>query len=164
MVWKLFLWSSLRKSYSICRENSDMAKFWPFKTKIWPFFGQNWQFWEFLTYNFQTPLWIFLIFGMEVVLMMFFEKFILYIPGKFWYGDILALLLRLKFGHFWPKMKVLRVLTCNIQTLLWIFLIFGMEAVLMVFFDKIILYMPRKFWYGEILALLRPKFGHFWPK
>ena len=50
-VWKLFLWSSLRKSYSICLENSDMAKFWPFKTKIWPFFGQNWLFWEFFTYN-----------------------------------------------------------------------------------------------------------------
>ena len=33
-VWKLFLWSSLRKSYSICRENSEMAK-------IWPFFGKN---------------------------------------------------------------------------------------------------------------------------
>ena len=35
--------------------------------KIWPFFGQNWQFWEFLTYNFQMTLWIFLIFGMELL-------------------------------------------------------------------------------------------------
>ena len=89
MVWKLFLWSSLRKSYSICRENSDMAEFWPFKTKIWPFFWQNWQFWEFFTYNFKTPPWIFLIFGMEVVLMVFFEEIVLYMPGnsglaKFW--------------------------------------------------------------------------------
>ena len=44
-----------------------MAKFWPFKTKFWPFFGQYWQFWEFLAYNFQTPQWIFLIFGMELL-------------------------------------------------------------------------------------------------
>ena len=80
-----------KKTYSICRENSDMAKFWPFKTKIRPFFGQNWQFWEFLTFNFQTRLWIFLMFGMEVVLMVLFEKIILYIPGKFWYGKILAI-------------------------------------------------------------------------
>ena len=65
-------------------------------------FGQNSHFWVFLAYNFQTPLWIFLIFGMEVVLMVFFEKIILYMPGKFWYGEILALL-RPKFGHFWPK-------------------------------------------------------------
>ena len=67
MVWKLFLWSSLRKSNSICLENSDLAKLRPFKTKIWPFFGKNWLFWEFLTYNFQTQLWIFLIFGMELL-------------------------------------------------------------------------------------------------
>ena len=31
LVRKIFLWSPLRKSYSICRENSDMAKLWPFK-------------------------------------------------------------------------------------------------------------------------------------
>ena len=67
MVWKLFLWSSLRKSYSICLENSDLAKLWPFKTDIWLFFGKNWLFWEFLTYSFQTQLWIFLIFGMELL-------------------------------------------------------------------------------------------------
>ena len=88
---KLLLRSSLRKSYSICRENSDMVECWPFKTKIWPFFCQNWQFWEFFTYNFQTPLWIFLIFGMEVVFMVLFEKIILYMPGKFWYGEMLAI-------------------------------------------------------------------------
>ena len=43
------------------------------------------------TYNFQTPLWIFLVFGMEVVLMLLFEKIILYMPGKFWYGEFLAM-------------------------------------------------------------------------
>ena len=53
--------------------------------------GQNWQFWRFLAFNFQTPLWIYLIFGMEVVLMVLFEKIILYMPGKFWYGGILAI-------------------------------------------------------------------------
>ena len=46
-------------------------------------FGQNSHFWVFLAYIFQTPLWIFLIFGMEVVLMVLFEKIILYMPGKF---------------------------------------------------------------------------------
>ena len=51
---------------------------------------QNSHFWVFLAYNFQMPLWIFLIFGMEVVLMVFFKKIILYMPGKFWYGEILA--------------------------------------------------------------------------
>ena len=91
LVLKLFLWSSLRKSYSICLENSDMVNFWPFKSKIWPLFGQKWQFWKVLTYNFQTPLWIFLIFCTEVVFMVFFEKIILYIPGKFWCGEILAI-------------------------------------------------------------------------
>ena len=60
-----------------------MAKFGPFKA----IFGQNWQFWEFLTYNFQTRLWIFLIYGMEVVLVVFFEEIILYMPGKFWFGE-----------------------------------------------------------------------------
>ena len=64
-----------------------MAKFGPFKA----IFGQNWQFWEFLAYNFQTPLRIFLIFGMEVFLMLFFVKIILYMPVKFWYGKILAI-------------------------------------------------------------------------
>ena len=34
LVWKLFLWSFLRKSYSICQENSDMAKFWSWNSKI----------------------------------------------------------------------------------------------------------------------------------
>ena len=57
----------LSEIYTLCSgKNSDMAKFCPFRTKIVPFFGQNWLFWEFLTYNFQTQLWIFLIFGMEL--------------------------------------------------------------------------------------------------
>ena len=108
LVWKLFLWSFLRKSYSICLENSDLAKFWSFKKKIWPFLGQNWQFSEFLTYNFQTPLWIFPIFGMEVVRMVFFEEIILYMPGKFWFGEILVIQDE-NLAIFSPKLTVLRV-------------------------------------------------------
>ena len=40
-----------------------------FNTKIWPFSAKNWQFWEFLTCNIQTLLWIWLMFGTEVVVM-----------------------------------------------------------------------------------------------
>ena len=106
LVGKFFLCFSLWKSYSICRENSDMAEFWPFKTKIWPFFGENWLFWEFLTYNFQTQLWIFLVFGMEIVFMVFFEKIIPYMPGKFWYFRILV---DQNLAIFWPILTILRV-------------------------------------------------------
>ena len=101
MVWKLFMWSSLRKSYSICLENSDLAKLWPFKTKIWPFFGKNWLFWEFLTYDFQTQLWIILIFGMELLWISTLsgEPIILCLVGSkihcsWWQNGV--------FGGFWP--------------------------------------------------------------
>ena len=47
LVWKLFCCSSFRKSYSICLENSDLAKFWPFKTKIWPFLAKIYCFESF---------------------------------------------------------------------------------------------------------------------
>ena len=43
------------------------------------------------------------------------------------------------------------------QTLLLIFIIFSMEFTLVVFFEKIIVYMPEK-------ILRWPKFGHLWPK
>ena len=46
---------------------SDLAKFLPFKTKNLAIFFQNCLFWEFLTYDFQTWLWIFLSFGMELL-------------------------------------------------------------------------------------------------
>ena len=64
-------------------QNPEMAKIWPFVTKIWPFFGQNWQLRRFLAFNSQRPLWIFLIFGMEVVLMVFFKRIISFMSGKF---------------------------------------------------------------------------------
>ena len=99
--FQIFLWNlpmfymkiviicfSSEKLYSICQENSEMTKIWPFVAKILTKIDI---FKSFFTYNFQTPLWIFLIFGMEVVLMVLFEKIILYMPGKFWYGEILAI-------------------------------------------------------------------------
>ena len=49
-----------------------------------------------MTYNFQTRLWIFLIYGMEVVSVVFFEEIILYMPGKFWFGET-------SFGHITSK-------------------------------------------------------------
>ena len=134
--------------------------------------------------------------------MFFFEKIIVYMPGKvfgqnwqieslwpitpnaamnhlyFWYGIFFYGLLwenhSLYAGktliwrnfdhssHFWQKLTVLRVLAYNFQTPLWILLSFGTEVVLLVFFEKIILYIPGKFWYGKIV--IRPKFGHFCPK
>ena len=120
----------------------------------WPKFGHFWPkltILKILAFNFQTPLWIFLIFGMEVVLMMLFEKIILYMLGKVWYGKLLVIGQNL--AIFWPKLKVWEFLTYNIQTPLWIFLFFGMEVLLMVFFEKVILYMQGKFWYGEFLAI-----------
>ena len=111
-----------------------------------PFFGQNWQFWRFLAFNFQTLLWFFLIFGMEVVLMVLFQKIILWENSDMVkFGPLKAI-----FGQNWLFWEFL---TYNFQTPLWIFLIFGMEVVLMVFFEKIILNMPSKFWYGKILAI-----------
>ena len=56
-------------------------------------------------------------------------------------------------SHFWPKLTVLRVLAYNFQTPLWILLSFGMEVVLLVFFEKIILYIPGKLWYGKIVGI-----------
>ena len=68
-------------------------------------------------------------FGMEVVLMVFFEEIILYMPGKFWFGEILAILDEnlVIFGQNWLFWEFL---TYNFQTQLWIFLIFGMELLL----------------------------------
>ena len=98
MVRKLFLRSSLTKSYSICQENSGIAYFGPFKA----LFGPKLTILRDFDCNFQTPLWIFLIFGTEVVLMVFFEEIILYMPGKFWYGN------------FWPfKTKIWPFLAKN---------------------------------------------------
>ena len=122
-----------------------MAKILPFVAKILPFLGQNWQFWSFLAINFQTPL----IFGMEVILMVLFEKIIFYMPGKFWYGEFLAM----EYQNFVHLKPVWEFSAYNFQTSLWIFLIFGMEVVLMVLFQKTLLYMLGKFWYGEIWSI-----------
>ena len=126
------------------------------KTLIWrnlvhlrPFFGQNWLFLEFLTYNFPTPLWIFLIFWYgNCCYGLLWENHTLY-AGKILIWRNLVLL-RPFFGQNWQFWEFL---TYNFQNPLWIFLFFGMEVVLMVLFEKIILYMPGKFWYGEFLAM-----------
>ena len=129
-------------------------------------FGQNWQFWEFLTYNFQTRLWIFLIYGMEVVLVVYFEEIILYMPGKFWFGEILAIKdenLAI-FGQNWLFWEFL---TYN-------FLIFGMELlwILTLSGEPIILCLVN---FGTKLGLPNATevtfsdfarkilFGRFWP-
>ena len=82
------------------------GKFW--FCKILPFFGQNWLFWEFLTSNFQTQTWIFLIFGMEIlwiltlsgepiILCLVFAVLALFgskIHCMWWRNGV--------FGRFWP--------------------------------------------------------------
>ena len=83
LLWELVLRYSFRKSRCMVRENSEMAKIWPFVAKIWPFSAKKWHFWKFLTYHFQTLLWNLLIFGMETTLMVSFQKIIVYMPGKF---------------------------------------------------------------------------------
>ena len=80
---------------------------------------------------------------MENTLVVFFDKIIVYMPGKIWDRQNLAI--------FWPKLTVWRFLAFNFQTPLWIFLIFGMKVALVVVFEKIILYMLEKFWYGKFL-------------
>ena len=65
-----------------------MAKFGPYKAI---FLAKIDSFESFFTSNFQTLLRIFQIFGMEIVLMVFFEKIILYMPGKFWIGETLVI-------------------------------------------------------------------------
>ena len=103
---------------------------------------------------FQTPLWIFLIFCMEVVLMVLFQKTILY--------KILILWNLVHLRPFLAKIDSFEsFFTYIFQTPLWIFPIFGMEVVLMVFFEKIMLCMPRKFKdvqnfaiFDQMLALL----------
>ena len=96
------------------------------RPKFGHFFGQNCQFWEFLTYNYQTRLWIFLIYGMEVVLVVFFEEIILYMPGKFYLAKLWPFKTKIWpfFGKNWLFWEFLWY---NFQTQLWIFLIFCME-------------------------------------
>ena len=99
-------------------------------------FCKNWKFWRVLAFNYQTPLWIFLIFGMKVVLMAPFQKIILYLlenSDMARFGPFKAI-----FGQNWQFWKFL---TYNFQTQLWIFLIFGMELlwILTLFGEPIIL-------------------------
>ena len=71
--------------------------------KIWPFLAKIAIFECFLAYIFQTPLQTFKIFGMETTLVVFFEKIIVHMMGKFWDGQNLAILAKIdKFEGFWP--------------------------------------------------------------
>ena len=117
-------------SYGLLWENHTLYAgkilIWRNLVHLRPFFGQNWQFWEFLTYNFQTLLWIFLIFGMEVVLMVFFEKIISISLENSDMAKFCPFKTKIWpfFGQNWLFWEFF---TYNFQTLLWIFLIFGME-------------------------------------
>ena len=104
----------------------DMDKIWSFVAKV---FGQNWQF---------ESLW-------PITLKRCYESSFLY--GIFSYGLLWEnhslyagkILIWRNFdhlSHFWPKLTVLRVSAYNFQTPLWILLSFGMEVVLLVFFEK----------------------------
>ena len=130
---------------------------------------------------------------METTLVVFFEKIIVYMPGKFWDGKNLAFCGQ-NLAIFWPKLTVLEFLTYNFQTQLWILLIFGIEllwiltlsgepiilclvgieVLLMAFFEKIIIYMPGKKFYMAKFWTYKAKiwpfltkidsFESFWPK
>ena len=149
MVWKLFLWSSLRKSYSICRENSDMAEFWPFKTKIWSFLAKIDSFESFWPITSKRRYESFYFFVWKLFLWSSLRKSYSICRensdmAKFWPWNSENLV------HLRP---ILEFWSYNFQMPLWIFLNFCMEVVVIVFFEKIILYMPGKFWYGKILAM-----------
>ena len=88
-----------------------------------------------------------IIFGMETTLVVFFEKIIVYMPGIFWDCQNLTIcaqnLAKIdSFEGFWLLTSKHRYESS--EFLLWKF---------MVLFEKIILYMPGKFWYGEFLAM-----------
>ena len=63
---------------------------WRNLVHIRPFFGQNWQFWEFLTYNFQTQLWIF------YLVWNFFEFWLF--PGNQSYCVLLPITSKCRYG------------------------------------------------------------------
>ena len=101
---------------------------------------------------------------METPLVFFFEKIIVYMPGKSWHGQNLAICCQ----SFWPKLTIWEFMTYYSQRLLWIIFIFGMEYFLMVSCEKIIVYMPGKFWYGETFTIYAIfgqnwQFWEFWP-
>ena len=136
---------------------------WQNLVHLRPFFGQNRQFWEFLTYNFQTPQWIFILFGMEVVLMVFFEKSysdaweIQYVQNLIIFYQISALLW--VFSLYLPKIVAdlsaffnffeFRLFPGNQSycvLLVWILFLWSSLR-------KSYSICRDKFWYGEVLAM-----------
>ena len=114
------------------------GKFWDGQNlaiwdKIWSFFGQNWQFWGFLAYNFQPPLWIFLILVWTLFLWSSLRKSYYkcqenYEMAIFW--PLAQFLAKIdSFESFLPTSK--RGYESS--------QFFCMEVVVMVFFEKIIL-------------------------
>ena len=152
----------LRKSYSICLENSDLAKFWPLKTKIWPVFGQDWLLWEFFTYNFQTQLWILLSFGIKVVLMVFFEKIIVYMPGNSEMAKIWPFVTKIRpcFGQNWHFWEFLPVTFKRRYESSYFFI---WKLLLWSFWENHTLY-AGKFLIWQNFGHLRRKFGQFLAK
>ena len=131
---------------------------WPRFGHLLQVFGQNWQF---------ESLW-------PITLKRCYESF------YFWYGifsygllwenhSLYAgkILIWQNFdhlSHFWQKLTVLRVLAYNFQTPLWILLSFGMEVVLLVFFEKSYCIYQKILIWQNCGHLIRPKFCHFCPK
>ena len=74
---------------------------WPKMVKIWPFLAKIAIFECFWPISFKHHYKFSWFFGMETTLVVFFEKIIVYMPGKFWDGQNLAI--------FWPKLTVLIV-------------------------------------------------------
>ena len=116
-----------------------------------------------LAFNFQTPLWIFPIFGIEVVLMVFFVKIILC-----WENCDMA-----KFGHLRPifchNWQLREFLAYNFQTLLRIFLIFDWSCSLIKFamnksiFEKL---WPKNLfsWKSDFWRILTSAVCCLWPQ
>ena len=114
-VQKLLLWSSLRKSYSICQENSSMVKFWQFKSDFWLKLTVRRGFWPKAAMNlpnfcYGTSL-IFESIGEPIILCLVNEKMNL----KFWHQNFLPVFdpFLVKNDHFCTQ---IRFLTINLVT------------------------------------------------
>ena len=150
--------------------------------EFWLFPG-NQSYCVLLAYIFQTSLLFFLIFchlrfgHLRLTVMRVFglslPKAAMNLPN-FWYGSFSygplwenytlyagKILIWRNFGHLRPKFVHFLAKIDSFESFWPITskrcyessIFFGMEVVLMVLFEKIILYMPGKFWYGVILAI-----------
>ena len=92
---------------------------------------------------------------METTLVVFFEKIIVYMPGKFWYGEFLVH----SFVHLRPVWEFWAMTS---QTPLWIFLIFVWMLFLWSSLKKIIFCMPGKFKDVQNLDIFDQILGYLW--